>query len=392
MWRLILLLGFVLTACSSKSEVDANTAFLAQHWAAPVAAQGIPPAHFSPIEASLASETCGQCHQAQFQQWQSALHRHTMGAGIQWQFALLGQEESNKCLRCHAPLAEQKAVLAQRLNWPNAPGTAPPGYVPADFDQAGLTCAGCHVRKHQRFGPPAKTPLVAGTPHNGFTVSAAFEDSRFCMHCHQFPQDGNRLAGKLREDTYAQWRASPYADKQTCQNCHMLDRQHLWRGIHDPEMFRKGLKVDVVLRSLGAGRYRVEVTAWNVGAGHHLPTYMVPKIYLTTEWVGDSGGRKPIGQDVIGWMADVDIKHEVFDTRIPAGESRTFVHEFAVDEGADWRVETRVDVAPREQYERMFKHNLNVTTMSMEAAQTLRQAIQEAMATRYTAMTIRAKP
>ena len=93
-------------------------------------------------------------------------------------------------------------------------------------------CAGTSASGRRRGGEVAEDG-----PHGGFTVSKAFEDSRFCAHCHQFPDDGPRIAGKLQEDTYQQWLASDYArqdaGKQTCQSCHMPDRKHLWRGIHD---------------------------------------------------------------------------------------------------------------------------------------------------------------
>ena len=44
---------------------------------------------------------------------------------------LMNQDQGNRCLRCHAPLAEQKALLALELGWPNAPKQPPPDYVPA---------------------------------------------------------------------------------------------------------------------------------------------------------------------------------------------------------------------------------------------------------------------
>lgn len=71
----------------------------------------------------------------------------------------------------------------------------------------GLVCAACHVRQHQRFGPPPRADAQArqvprsGLPHNGATVSAAFLRSEFCSSCHQFEPSDLRLNGKLLEDT-----------------------------------------------------------------------------------------------------------------------------------------------------------------------------------------------
>ncbi len=391
--RLVMvILAAALTGCQrAPSAPDVDT-FLKHHWQDPLPAQGDPPGTFSALEASLAPEACGTCHADQYEQWRSALHSHTMGPGIAWQLELLGQEEGNKCLRCHAPLAEQKALVARAQGWPNAPASAPPAYVGETLADQGLICAACHVRQHTRYGPPPRTPPAEGAPHGGFIASEAFQDSRFCAHCHQFPEDGPRLAGKLREDTYQQWLASDYAGKETCQSCHMPDRKHLWRGIHDPDMLRRALDVKLLLTPMATGRYKIEIVATNQGAGHHLPTYMVPKIDLVSTL--HQPGRKPreLGREVIGWKADINISTEEFDTRLPAGASRTYSREFVAPKHGPWHVELRVDVAPREHYERMFQYSLTQVDMSETARETLQVAIQEASATRYTSLTLQARP
>lgn len=388
-----LVLFLLLSACQRQSPPV--EAFLAGHWQDPLPPQGAPPAHFSALEASLDPSACGNCHVAQYAQWRSALHSHTMGAGIRWQFALLGQDESNRCLRCHAPLAEQKALLARAMGWSQAPATPPPAYIPATLADSGLSCAACHVRGHRRYGPPSPASGKTGeaaTPHDGFVAATAFQDSRFCATCHQFPEDGPRLAGKLREDTYAQWLASGYAGKQTCQDCHMPQRQHLWRGIHDPEMLRRALAVDLRLTRLPSGGHRAEIVAHNRGAGHHLPTYMVPKIDLVLILRQAGQADVELARDVIGWKADVEMRHEAFDSRLPAGASRRYAHDFATPASADWHVELHVEVAPREHYERMFRQSLAQVAMSRENAELLRTAITEAAATRYTALRLHAAP
>jgi len=382
----------VLSGCDTQPESTDVKSFLATHWQDPVPAQGEPPSSFSELESSLGPESCGACHPAQYQDWKTALHSHTMGAGIGWQFALLGQEESNRCLRCHAPLAEQKALLAKAMAWSNAPKAPAPNYVPVTLAESGLTCAACHVRKHQRYGPPSRTQPTRDLAHNGFTPSKAFEDSLFCAHCHQFPEDGPRLAGKLREDTYQQWLASSYAGKQTCQDCHMPERKHLWRGVHDPEMLRKALALDLELEALDTKRYRAKVVAKNIGAGHHLPTYMVAKIDLVYSLHRAGAEPVEIARDVIGWKADVNMKQEEFDTRLPAGASRHYAHDFVAPDKPGWFLELRVDVAPREHYERMFKYSLVNVPMPGKSSDLLKTAIDEAVGTRYTAMRLTSKP
>lgn len=386
-----MLLGLVGCDLKPPGELGIDR-FLEKHWSEPLAPQGKPPAGFSSLEASLAPEACGGCHVEQFQQWRGALHSQTMGPGILWQFELLGQEESNRCMRCHAPLAEQKALVARSRGWANAPAAPPPVYVPAHLDSGGLVCAACHVREHRRYGPPPSKMSTGDVPHAGFVASTAFQDSRFCAHCHQFPDDGLSLNGKLREDTYQQWQMSSFAPSQSCQSCHMPDRKHLWRGIHDPEMVRKALAVELKLTKLDTGNYRAEVVARNQGAGHHLPTYMVAKIDLVLSLRKPGVPAIELARDIIGWKADINIRQEEFDTRIPAGESRRYVHEFNAPSSSGWDVELRVDVAPREHYERMFSYSLGNVSMSVDSARLLKIAIEEAAATRYTALHILARP
>jgi len=388
-------LWLMLAACGEKPNMaaDDTETFLARHWAEPIAAQGIPPTGFTPIEASLAPQDCGQCHQAQWEQWRSSLHSHTMGAGIQWQLRLMSQEQGNKCLRCHAPLAEQKALVAMQQGWPGAPKKAPPAYVPADLADQGLVCAACHVRGHQRFGPPANKPLTEPVPHNGFVASGAFEDSRFCATCHQFPPDGPRVNGKLQEDTYAQWLASPYAEKESCQSCHMPERQHLFRGVHDREMVLKALDVTLEVSPADqTGEAIARAVISNTGAGHHFPTYMVPKVDVILQLVDGKGGRRPLARRVIGWGVNVALTAESYDTRIPAGGQLVVEQRFSFADAPGWQVELRLNVAPREHYERMFKDSLRQSgVLTPEVVDVLRRALKEAEATRFEAQRLTAE-
>jgi len=391
-WRRLLgglAVAMSLTGCGREASPDTD-AFLAQHWQEPMAPQGAPPGHFSALEASLHPEACGQCHTAQYADWHASLHSRTMGPGLRWQLALMDQAQGNRCLRCHAPLAEQKALVARELGWLNAPAQAPPAYVAPDLAHQGLVCAACHVRGHQRFGPPPRQGGVPDSPHDGFVVSHAFEDSRFCAHCHQFPDDGPRIAGKLQEDTYRQWLASPYAqdgpDRQTCQTCHMPDRRHQWRGIHDPDMTRQAIAVELALDRLDDTHYRARARVRNRGAGHHFPTYMVPKVELVFYRKGADGGVHELGRQLIGWQVDTQITREIADTRIPAGATREFAQAFEAS-GQDWRLELVVNVSPGEHYERIFRDSLNrADTFPAGAVVLLRQALAEVEGKRYELM------
>lgn len=158
---------------SSRSRTTQSSVrqFLDTHWQHPLAPQGDPPAEFTPVEASLAPGDCGQCHTDQYRDWSSSLHHQTMGPGIQWQFDLMAPAEANRCLRCHAPLAEQKALVARSRDWPNAPAAPPPDYVPRILRSRGWSV------------PPVMCESIAVTaPHpgrRGFRVlKHPTEDSR----------------------------------------------------------------------------------------------------------------------------------------------------------------------------------------------------------------------
>ncbi|MBI1424605.1 MAG: hypothetical protein GC149_14255 [Gammaproteobacteria bacterium] len=365
--------------------------FLEQHWQNPLPPQGAPPAQFSALEASLDPKSCGTCHAQQYRDWQTSLHSHTIGPGLLWQFDLMNQAEANKCLRCHAPLAEQKALLAQARHWAAAPSTKPPDYVPTDLAHQGLVCAACHVREHRRFGPPPLPgkPIPAQTPHGGFTASKAFEDSRFCAACHQFPADGPRINGKLHEDTYEQWRNSRFArEGVSCQGCHMPARRHLWRGIHSPEMVRQAIdvKLDVSTSSGRDGRYHAVIS--NVGAGHDFPTYMVAKVYVELDLVSPDGKQsRSLARRTIGWDVDSDLTHEISDTRLPPGGRLDLADTFELPNEPGWRLLLRISVAPGEHYERTFTSMLNhKQQLSAATLQTLSAALAQVRAARFVAL------
>lgn len=371
---------------------DLTAQFLARHWAQPLAPQGEPPPEFAAIEASLASEACGTCHTAQYADWGTSLHSRSIGPGILWQFRVLSQEESNSCLRCHAPLAEQKALTALQYGWANAPKEPAPPYVSSDLHQRGLVCAACHVRRHQRFGPPVDTQNLQNIQsatqatrqsHNGFVAEQAFQDSRFCSTCHQFPPQGRSLAGKLIENTYEEWRASPAAEKGlACQSCHMPGRRHIWRGVHDREMVANGLRRELDVKRLDASRLVVQAIITAPGVGHYFPTYVVPKVSVSLH-LRNSAGSREIARHVIGRTVSVDMDRELSDTRIPPGGKSVVSAEVTVPPGAN-HIEMRMEVAPAEHYSRMFQAMLDrnpkmdPTTQAM-----LREALREALASAY---------
>ena len=344
------------------AEPEAIASFVAKHWQFPVPPQGEPPPDYSPLEASLDPQQCGICHPQQYQDWQTTLHRHAMSPGVYGQMVEMADQDPATytiCASCHTPLSEQWPFLEVDGSYRDNP----------DFDaklqQAGLTCAGCHVRQHQRFGPPRRPelpPIPADTklPHNGFTVSAAYEDSAFCSPCHQFKPTDFALNGKLLENTYEEWRQSRYAKEGVhCQDCHMPDRRHLWRGIHDPDMVKQAIAVAL---SLDAASYTagdtltLQIVITNRGAGHYFPTYLTPKVFVQAHLLDAQGHRldDTAQQAAIGRDVTLDLSQETYDTRIAPDASRTITYVQDIPPGAT-TLRVRLEVHPNHFYRQFFE-------------------------------------
>lgn len=344
---------------------DASAIFLQKHWKVPVPPQGQPPAHFSPLEASLNPKDCGLCHPTQFLDWQTTIHSKSMGPGVYGQLLDMADSDPETytlCATCHTPLSEQ--IPHQQ----NGQSFRPNPVFDAALQQSGLVCAACHVRQHQRFGPPRRAewpPIPADTvlPHGGFVETPAFQRSEFCKSCHQFGPTDLALNGKLLENTYNEWKESPYATAGIqCQNCHMPDRRHLWRGIHDPEMVKQAMTITITPDPLVARigeKLQATITMINSGAGHYLPTYVTPKIFIESFLVDAQGQEleNSMQQAVIGRDITLDLSQEIYDTRIPPRMARAFAYTRVVPATAT-ALRVRVVVHPDHFYKHFFEATL----------------------------------
>jgi cytochrome c554/c'-like protein len=359
----VLIAALAALGAVNASGADAIREFLDRHWRQPLAPQGAPPARFSPLEASLEPEACGTCHPVQIADWKTSLHAAAMGPGVSGQLVEMLESDppsALSCFTCHAPLAEQ----APRVMVRDSPSANP--VHDATLGAKGLVCAGCHVRAHQRFGPPRRDGSLAATapretlPHNGVTRTPAFLRAEFCQSCHQFTSDGFALNGKLLENTYNEWKSSRFARAGVqCQDCHMPDRRHLWRGIHDPDMVRSGL---TIAARGGAVRYRpgdtisVTLTVESTRVGHAFPTYVTPRVVLSAELVDETGQviagsrqEKAIAREVT-----LDLEREIADTRLMPGKKAVLHYRRRVDR-AGLRARLSVVVYPDEFYTRFFE-------------------------------------
>ncbi|OGA19418.1 MAG: hypothetical protein A3I63_02660 [Betaproteobacteria bacterium RIFCSPLOWO2_02_FULL_66_14] len=319
----------------------------------------------------------------QFQDWSGALHARAMRPGVMGQLMNMpaqAREEHQACIRCHAPLAEQADSLVTAISRPNTKGTG--------LHEQGLVCAACHVRGHQRFGPARRDGSMPKPedklPHGGWQASAAFADSRFCASCHQFEADGYALNGKLLENTYEEWKASPYAvEGKQCQSCHMPDRRHLWRGIHDPEIVRSGVTIGVAPPRVEAGAVRAALTLRNTGTGHHFPTYVTPKVIIEI-FQEDSAGRAVAGTQreyVIGREVALDLSREIADTRLAAGAQAVLDYTVPRRQRAANLV-YRVRVEPDAFYTGLYRSLIADGAGKGEAM--IRQALADSLASHFT--------
>lgn len=334
--------------------------FLFTHWQLPTPPQGAVPDGFSEVEASLEPSVCGACHPKQFAEWQTSLHSRAFSPGLLGQLIegeLAAPFQVRHCQSCHAPLAEQQPFGADlRPNPDLDPG----------LRASGLICATCHVRAHRVYGPPRRPELPPpdeNIPHDGFEPRAEYLESRFCSPCHQFFDDPG-IAGKPVENTFAEWQSSPQAaEGRQCQDCHMPDRAHLWRGIHDPETVRKAVDVDLVMLEPAGGALNATLVVFNRDVGHAFPTYITPRVYLAIYQI-DARGNEIADTRLDGMIArvlDLGRGTETSDTRVFPGESVRLDYSF---ERAALAVDLvgRITVDPDYHYRGVFDYLMGTLT------------------------------
>jgi hypothetical protein len=307
--------------------------FLATYWRKPIPPQGKPPAEFSPIEASLEPEACGSCHQQQYQDWKQSLHSRAMGPGPWGQIVDLFEispQDAVPCMTCHAPLTEQLRFLAQTTGSGKKEN---PHFIPS-LELRGITCAACHVRNHARYGPPETNGAAKRYPadmarHGGVERTPYFERAEFCRDCHQFdPANTVLVNGKPLQDTYREWQTSSWGKAgAACQECHMPSRRHLWKGIHDRDWVRDGVRFETRLEPTEKGSrapVKLFVELHNSAVGHKFPTYITPKVFVRAALLNDNDAKLPGTEQerVVGWDVRFEGGNwvEYFDTRVAAGD------------------------------------------------------------------------
>ena len=365
--------SLLFTAVFSSGTKAAAFSF-SEHWSLPIPFQGSAPEEFSDLERSLSAEDCGACHEKQYEEWKTSRHAGSMGPGVTGQFHLgwLDERTTEICFDCHAPLSEQRKYLLSEGEYKTNDKQDKP------LAAEGLNCAGCHVRSHVRYGPIPKAVAEDETLHGGFVEVKNFGAAEFCKPCHQFDPDDRRVGGKLLEDTYQQWKKSGYEEKGVeCAECHMLDRSHLWRGIHDPDMTKNGVTFSAVKQEDNT----IRVTIKNSGVGHLFPTYVTPQVAVRlVERIDDK--LKVFDEKWIGWGVALDLSEEYFDTRIKPGES--FSHTFKVPKReGEGTFAVLVVVYPDEFYNRFFRSLVSYPPEGMPMER-IKEAVKETGRSFYT--------
>ncbi len=347
-----------------------------KHWNFPIQPQGPPPENFSDLEASLDPEDCGTCHEAQYEDWKTSLHSKSMGPGVTGQFhpPWLDQSTISICGYCHSPLAEQSPFKGL----PDGHLKKNPEFSP-ELRSQGIVCAGCHTRRHVRYGPTPLAGKVKDPPHNSFVEVENFGNSEFCKPCHQFQPQDRRLNDKLLQNTYEEWKNSSYSKKGIqCANCHMPDRKHLWRGIHDKEMVEKGISIQAERK--GSMMF---LKILNSGVGHNFPSYVTPKIVIRGVVIDKKGKEIPetVQEKFIGWYIKLNLSDELYDTRIPPGGE--FNADFNIKSSSSGeKFSLVIQVYPDDFYNRFFKSLLDHPPEGIDL-KSIKKAYEETLKSSY---------
>jgi hypothetical protein len=344
----------------------------------------------------LNAKQCARCHNQQYREWGTSVHARAGSPGLLGQ--LLNMERRKKwdtlqsCQRCHNPLAEQNPVLSweQQGLSSAAPYVKNPAFS-AELRDQGLGCATCHLRNWQRHGP-RRNSAGKRLDLNGYPLQELdiYERSDFCMPCHQLPSR-QVVQGSPLLNTYKEWLEGPYMRRGIqCQHCHMPDREHTWKGVHDPDTFRQGIAVSQITGRSPNGSVSVRVRVTNVGAGHYLPTTPTPAAWVTIQLLDADG------ESIEGAFAEQRIgRHLVYeggwkqpeDTRIPPGESLELAGAWKqgrVSEATQVRIQVRVE--PDEYYERLYESRLRNKKLPADERNLYREALQKTRQSHYTAV------
>jgi hypothetical protein len=189
----------------------------------------------------------------------------------------------------------------------------------------------------------------------------------------------------LLENTYNEWRASPYAKRHiTCQSCHMPKGSHSFYGIHNRRFVRRALTIRMNLsQTLPGHPLRAKLSVTNSGVGHDFPTYTTPQVVVSVrQMCGPKACPRSTRQVIIGRRISLDLRHQYYDTRLAPGAQRTLRYQVLRAPGAT-AVLGRIIVYPDAAYVRFFHAYLAAHTLTPKERGLIEQALKRDELSRY---------
>ena len=169
----------------------------------------------------------------------------------------------------------------------------------------------------------------------------------------------------------------------------MSNRRHLWKGIHDQEWVKGGVRVEAHLSkpvtAKPAKLVEISVDVLNSAVGHKFPTYITPKIFVRTALLDGSNKTVPGTQQerIIGWDARFEGGEwkEYFDTRISPGDKFTATFRWPKLAGAK-KIRAWVEVHPDHFYHvHFYPSYLKNADLSPDGRRLIQKALADSSGT-----------
>jgi hypothetical protein len=324
---------------------------------------------------SLKAESCGQCHQAIYEEWKTSVHSKAYEDPF-FHAYWTKDKHSWVCLNCHAPLENQQATLIKDIprNRVEKAHQEPNLQFDPEYQKEGITCAACHVRDGVILGPFEDS----AAPHPT-KFDPNFRTAQVCYRCHNVISGPAQFYNVGPCGTYAEYEGKFFMKERgfICQSCHMPEiqrpvatdgpirqgRQHLWRGGHDPEMIKRAVAIQVVATpSVPKPGENVEVTLTliNAGAGHKLPTGD-PDRHFTVEFMVEDRNQQTLEsqKNTMGrWIMWQPAIVELYDNRLMPLASRDYTFTYRLPkelEGLRLKARVRYHIQSERQHEMLVK-------------------------------------
>ncbi len=321
--------------------------------------------NLKPVEVidTIQGETCAVCHRDIYDEWRASTHANAL-RDIQFQ-AELSKADSPKwlCLNCHIPVQNQRDSIVTHLrdNDVLQPVKKVNSEFIAEYQQEGISCAACHIRRDEKTG----ASYIIGAIGSTYAPHPVKKDPEFlrqiCVRCHD-PQ-GEQLTQNLlcwfeTVDELADGQANLQktgGKTPDCVDCHMPIKKrlltitfpmfpvrdshmHHWVGSGVPKQFDgydnllergyiSGLETMVNLPQswLPGSDLKFSIMLKNARSGHDLPTADPERFLLVKVVLSDKNGaclqerQLRIGQE---WLWNPARK--VGDNRLKQGETRVW--------------------------------------------------------------------